>query len=338
MVQTQTAALCNLVLVTEKNDRSSYMSGILHGAFRLFPAKILLFFLCDDLNEMRIERTTVPMDPNNPTLLCEKIEYHVPKKQKERIYFSLCKDLQSDRECYLVWGDTTLSLEEMNQIARLADKVIFDSELAPNLVQFATEALSFHEHLNLDIADLNWSRILSWRTLLFNYFNDPATSTHLAHLKHIEIFYNQMQSPIFCHTQAQSLYFAFWIAQSLHLPFVEMKKEGDALILYFDHTGEKIAFEVKPLQNTLVNAGKILGIKLHLDHEMTISMVRNEKNPKELLIDASDLTRCSLQEHIDFSKEGTSYAIISDLAHIRGNQLFLSILQTIKTLPPEKCP
>lgn len=330
------AALCNLVLITEKNARSSYMNAVLNGAFRIFPAKMLIFTIVPDseLAAMKITRTQVPMSELANSVLCEKVEYFIPSSQRQLIYFCLCRDLQSDRECYLVFGDAPEKLLEVKSIAKMANKVLFDSELSPNLQRFAKDALSLRSELKLDVSDLNWSRILSWRMLFYNYFNDKTALEQFSSILKVEIAYNKLPSHIFCHARAQSIYFSFWLANCLGWEFSAMEENS----LTFVKEGKTLLFTLVPEENNAVNTGKILRVVLFFEQDRMIRMSRNVENVKELLVDAADLTKCSLQEKIDFSREGTSYALIPDLAHIHASKSFFAILEQLAKLPKDlKC-
>ena len=199
-----------------------------------------------------------------------------------------------------------------NPIARslekLASRIIFDAEATENIPAFAKAALRHHEETGVDIADLSWARTENWRQLMADIFRGKERVEQLRNLKKLQITYNALTSPSFCHTKIQALYLHGWLAA-----LMDWKSPPDVVLLEG--------------QNKDLTPGAILAVDMLTSNGEHFAFVRTPDHPHQIQMTLSTPDRCEIPSKFIFSKTQSGFSLVSEIGKSGTSPHFLKLME-----------
>lgn len=303
------ASLFNLIVFTQKNARADYLRTISQNAVRRFPSRVI-FITADrqsHADDLFADVTTLQSD-----VTCDWIDIHATEANLPMVPFAILPHLLTDLPIYVVWGeDPTLSNPIASALENLADRLIFDSETTDNLSAFASSALQHYKEAQVDIADLCWARTESWRQLLASIFHGEEKVEQLKRLKTMQITYNALTSPFFCHTKTQALYLQNWLESLL--------------------TWKNVAVTLQSGENKDLSPGAILSLDMLTSRGEHFAFVRTPEEPHQVKMILSTPDRCEIPSKFIFTKTQAGLSLVNEIGHTGTSHHFLKLMEKLSS-------
>lgn len=223
----QRAALFNLIVYAFESERLPYFVELSDLIAKQFPCRII-FIKENPKSEEKELKTQVQVklleNESDKTVICEQITVEAPESLNQNVFPLVLPHLLPDLPIYLVWAkDPTEPHPAFEPFKKLAHRLIFESECSNNLQSFAEKIQSNILKSHWEVADLNWARLESWRSVLLNLFNNEKRLQDLKELKKITLRYQGSESEYFCHNHFQVHYLHGWLAAQLGWTFKSLQ-------------------------------------------------------------------------------------------------------------------
>lgn len=235
------ASLFNLVVYSPKPSRTPYFKSLVEDIVDYFPCRVLFVEACasssEDCTGFAINFNSYAMRKGPYLTGYEEISLRCHSSQKEQIPFRLMPYFLPDLPIYLIWGqDPTTEYDILPTLLPVASRLIIDSEATDNLQRFTRQVQGQARGSNLDVIDLNWTRIKGWRDVIAEVFDTPSRVQQLSMAHKLVIKYNGRQDPFFSHNEIQAIYLQGWLAAQLHWQLRTLKRgAGNSQLNY--HNG-----------------------------------------------------------------------------------------------------
>ncbi len=329
------ACLFNLILYTNKNSRSGYIRTIAQKVIEKFPSRVILISADDDpmVDYLKTGVSVLAGAKGEYDIVCDLIEIEVAGASKVRTPFLILPHILPDLPVYLVWAEDPTKDDPISfQLEKFADRLIFDSESTDNLSKFAASLLHHKEISNIDIADLNWARLESWRDLLSRTFYTEDRLQKFEDATIIEIAYNAEESAFFCHTRIQSIYLQAWLSCQLNWKLKNVKQSLETMLFTYDKGNGDVTFEINPVRYSHLEPGTIVSFTLTTKTEERFSFARNLKFPHQIAMDISTPVKCDIPIQFIFAKAESGAALVKEICHKGTSSHYLKVLNLVKGL------
>lgn len=262
------ASLFNLVVFNQLSSRTDYVRSIVQKVVEKFPCRTL-FISQDPDTKASYLKTAVSVLMPSESIACDLIDIGVAGSDIEKVPFLILPHLVPDLPIYVLWAeDPSVPHPLFAPLAKLATRIIFDSESADNLLSFAKTLLSLKEQTNFDIADLNWARTQGWRNLIASIFDSPQKMKDLSDIASLKFTYNSRESEFFCHLKIQAMYLLAWLSsrlgwkvekaeKNLHFKFQNVEATIDSAFWEHLGSGTVIKAEMTTSNGDHFNASRI---------------------------------------------------------------------------------
>ena len=324
------ASLFNLIFFVQKSPREEYIRKVAYNLVEKFPARI--FFISLDPNSSEELKTSVAVISTTHgefDITCDLIEISSSEKEKPKIPFLLLPHLIPDLPVFLVWtADPSFNQSLCEELKHLATRIIFDSESTEDLSYFAESVLKIHNNDSLEVADLNWARLESWRLLISSAFSNPEKLEKLRKASSMTITYNSQETPFFCHTKIQAIYLQAWIASRLNWKASSYK---DPFFLSFSYISNEKAIEVhlKDSKDAKLPPGMILSVEIKTFENGVFTFSTDELHPGLVAFEYTTATECSLKTNLQIVKGESGQSLVKEICHKGTSQHYIEALDMI---------
>jgi hypothetical protein len=329
------ACLFNLILYTQKGKRTDYIRKIAQKVIERFPSRVLLVTADKTPTEdyLKTGVSVLSAVAGEYDVVCDLIEIEVAGKQQERIPFLILPHLLTDLPIYVLWAEDPIEEDPITyQLEKFANRLIFDSESTDNLANFAKALLHHHHVSGVDIADLNWARLESWRDLLSATFYTEDRLSKLEEAKTIAITYNGNETQFFCHTRIQSLYLQAWLGCQLDWKLKEHKIESKKVCFVYEKTKGEVIFEITPAKHQELSPGTVMSVAIRTEKEENFSFCRNEKYPHQISMEISTPVQCDIPIQFIFAKAESGQSLVKEICHKGTSSHYIKVLNFVKNL------
>lgn len=330
------SSLFNLVIVTEENERESYLKALCKSLIKKFPCRII--FVKESKKTGDFIKTSVSAlkpDGEDEGFFCEFIEFEVSSSYKERISYVIPPHITPDLPVYLLFSkdpsahDTPASMG----LDKIANRIIFDSECIEHLNSFASYIEELHKETT-SIGDLNWARFTPWRQLLAKVFSNKEKLAALISAETITISYNTLATDSFRHNKIQAAYMQAWIAEKMGWDFKQAECiDKKVLITYTSKYGTHEVYIVGSDPNKDLYPGRLTGIDIQMGDEK-IQFIRDKKSYHLIKICHSTNEICEIPTIYPVTKEGTGTSMTGEIYSKETSKDFLASLKLVKQLNP----
>jgi glucose-6-phosphate dehydrogenase assembly protein OpcA len=117
-----------------------------------------------------------------------------------------------------VIGEPDLESGLVSEIIDAADRLFIDSSRAPDLVATLNAVLDIRQQHDVDVCDLAWSRLQTWRALVAQFFDHDDALRELARLQAIDIV-SGSERP-----SAEAMLLAGWLVSRLGLLLADLSQ------------------------------------------------------------------------------------------------------------------
>lgn len=326
------ASLFNLIIYTQGNSRSDYLHTIAKRVIEKFPSRVIFLTKVEDsIKEIETRVSVLSSSDKQSDVACDYIEITVPKSRENEVSFLLLPHILPDLPIYVLWAEDPLLNNPLSkELERLASRMIFDSESTSSLQAFANNLLQRKKESSCDIADLNWARTESWRTLLSAFFHTPEKLSKIQNAKTISFSYNSFSSPFLQKTQTPSLYLQGWIASQLGWKCrkIETSKEPTSLT----YQGNKeVQVSLKESTYPSLPSGNILSCEILTYDNEHFSFTRSLTHPQQITLSSSSETTCELPLQYLFTKSESGHSLVKEISHSGTSTHYTNLLHLLTT-------
>ncbi len=327
------ASLFNLIFYVPNNQRAEYYRSIALKAIQKFPSRIL-FISVDQTpgaNFLKSSVSVLPVGSAENDAACDFIQIDVAGLQQLRIPFVVLPHIVPDLPVYLVWAEDPM---EDNPLAypleKLCTRLIFDSEATTNLPEFAKAVIRHQAVSQADIADLNWARMESWRDLFSTCFYTEERLGLLKKTKTLKIQYNGRETPFFCHTKIQAIYFQAWLACQLEWKLDGLASTSDSLS--FSYQQGAVQISLVPAQNEKLAPGTLMSIDLMTSEGHHFAFSRDPAFPPQINMVLCTEDKCEIPAQFIFAKAESGQSLVKEIYHKRTSDHYLKVLNFVSKM------
>jgi glucose-6-phosphate dehydrogenase assembly protein OpcA len=299
------ACLFNLVITLESDERFNYYQKVIQELIDQFPCRIFLIYFDPHQKEVSCSLKTY-QPKSSSSLYCECINLRLDANSQDQIHSFLMAYFVTDLPIYYIPTEHNDRLMPFTKwISPYCKRVICDSfdvkdvkAFSKNLEKLAAE--------NIDVADLNWSRIESWRETIAKNLNEKFLEQPTT----LEICYNacKNQHPF------QALFLSEFIKHRL-------KKNG----------AKAFKIILTPKEDTNIWFGAILSCEFTTGKTKQ-TFFRNLKKPQEVIIHYESEKECFLPSYVQFTRVESGQSLIKEIRHGTISADYLDILKAVATL------
>lgn len=326
------ASLFNIIFFVKNSPREEYIRKISFKLIEKFPARI--FFISSNPgspeNSLKTAVSVMTTEQGEFTITCDLIEISALGEGEKQIPFILLPHIIPDLPVFLVWTeDPGFDSSLCNELKSFATRVIFDSESTEDLCRFsqAVEKMQLESHV--EIADLNWARLESWRDLLTASFSTPEKIEELERTSSLTLTYNSQETPFFCHTKIQSIYLQAWLASRLKWTADEKRPALDFSRFMYEYKGRNIEVQLKSVKNPDFPPGMILSLDLTTTENEHYHFYRDAGASSQISLVYSNQTECRLPVKFQFSKGESGQSLIKEICHKGTSGHYQEVLNII---------
>ncbi|NGX47279.1 MAG: hypothetical protein K1000chlam3_00652 [Chlamydiae bacterium] len=326
------ASLFNLIFYTKKKARAEYIREISHKVIEKFPSRVIFITADTEGNYLNTRVQVVSSSNGESEIACDFIEIDVAGGHSERVPFVILPHILPDLPIYVIWAEDPAEKSPLfTQLQKLATRLIFDSESITDLASFSRHLIEFDQSPHLDVADLNWARMESWRDLLTSTFYREERLALLRKSIKIQILYNAQETAFTCHTQIQAIYLQGWLSTQLGWTLTKLSNDKGKYTFEYSRDGGQVKIELFPEWYENLKAGDILSIDLETEDQNHFSFGRNLDLPHHVSMRFSTLEKCDIPLKYIFAKDESGQSLVKEICHRGTSKHFLNLLEQIQT-------
>lgn len=325
------ASLFNLIVFTRFSPRTDYFRNIVQKVVEKFPCRTLFISHDPDSSQPYLKTAISVVSPSEEaSIACDQIDIGVAGPDLQRVPFVILPHLIPDLPIYLLWAeDPSIPHPLFPPLAKLATRIIFDSESADSLLAFAQTLLELKEKTGIDVADLNWARTEGWRDLISSTFNAGQRLALLKQISHLNIVYNARETEFFCHLKIQAMYLLAWASSRLcwkfenATPSLQFKFKSAAARIQSD-TWEKLG------------PGTVISVNLQTTDGHQFDAGRIPDAYHYVKIQFSSMEQCDLPYRFVLGQTATGQSLVNEICKNGTSVHYLDMLKELKTLDRDR--
>ncbi len=333
------ACLFNLIVFNRYSARSDYIRNIVQKVIEKFPCRVI--FISEDPNPQESYlKTAIAVrlaSEKESSIACDHIDIGVAGNELERVPYLLLPHLLPDLPTILLWAeDPSVPHSLFEPLIKFVDRIIFDSESADNLLEFAKTVLALNKKGH-DVADLNWARIEGWRDLIASLFNSPDRLAQLQNLKNLNICYNATPTEFFCHLKIQSIYLVSWLTSRLNWPY----ESSEELVPVTQNSA--LQFKFKTLSATIESAeweklgpGTVISVCFTTKNNERFDCGRIRERYHYVAIQISSPDKCDLPYQYILGQTATGQSLVKEICMKGTSKHYLEMLKELNLLDKEQ--
>lgn len=324
------ACLFNLLIFNRYSPRTDYIRSIAQKVVEKFPCRLIFISEDPDAEKPYLKTAVSVIMPQSKesSVACDHIDIGVGGADIERTPYLVLPHILPDLPTTLLWTeDPTVPHPLFKPLTKLADRLIFDSESAADLFAFAKTVFALQKKGPFDVADLNWARTEEWRDLLAFLFRTPEKINHLAHLKSLNLVYNQKENAYFTHLKIQSMYLIAWLSSRLSW------KLGEGLKCTSNHGSIAVSIDSKPWKN--LGPGTIISMCLETKDKTLFDCERKKLEPHCVDIKVTTDEKCDLPFQFLLQQTATGHSLVQEICRRGTSVHYFEMLQTLMKMKDE---
>lgn len=331
------ACLFNLVAYAEESNRVQQLSSLIDLCVEKFPSRIFLIektqtqgrdYFHVDVLEKCFSKEDVP-------LVCDQIRIISSESQLPRVLFLLWANFVPDLPIYLLWAQDPLADKVIfPNLQSIATRLIFDIGGSVSLQQFSKNILSIKNSLSIELMDVQWALLSSWRNAFAHVFDTEASIKSLRHTENIHIYYTSTEEHSFYDHEVLALYLIGWLSAKLHWSPSEQYSHEKQRGLLFVNEGKEINVNLHSQVNKTLPPGTITEIEILCEGQQTFSFVYNATLNRVLIHIASE-EKCELPISLPLAVQRRGFTFLKELMYANLNRDYFDMLRIPQKSVPE---
>lgn len=287
------ACLFNLIVYVKDPHKVSHFQKLADQVMNQFPCRVLFIEEIESSGDLVTAVSAKMIGNLDNKVHCDEIYLKVPSDQLEKIPFILLPHILPDLPVYLLWGEDPTKMHSLLQeLKSFSKRLIFDSDCANQLPEFAKKISYEIEQKHLDIADLNWVRLEGWREVLKNVFNSEDKIADLHQSQDIHITYNLSGTEKWCHPSIQAHYLHAWLAAQLNWTYTEIKNTQKCTQIIYQKPQDQVNVFIHAIENQQISSGSILKVYIQTESGSEITLDHQTEGHVRLIICSKE--KCDL--------------------------------------------
>lgn len=326
------ASLFNLIVYTKFSPRTDYFRKIVQKVVEKFPCRTLFISHDPDSPQPYLKTAISVVTPSEQeaSIACDQIDIGVAGPDLERVPFVILPHLIPDLPNYLLWAeDPSVPHPLFPPLAKLATRIIFDSESGGSLLAFANTLLDLHEKTGIDVADLNWARTEGWRDLIASTFDSKQRQELLKEITILKIVYNAYETEFFSHLKIQAMYLLAWASSRLGWKF---EKATPSLHFAF----QSVDAHIKSDNWEKLGPGTVISVSLHTSDGHIFDAGRIPDAYHYVKIQFSSPEQCDLPYRFVLGQTATGQSLVKEICTKGTSVHYLDMLKELKTLDRDR--
>ena len=331
------ACLFNLIVYTQKGERTTYLNAVAQKVIEKFPSRIIFITHDSSCNshDLRTRVSVLTADKGETEIACDLIEIDICSHLLPRVPFVILPHILPDLPVYLLHGDDPTEPSPIaEQLEHFASRIIFDSETTRDLPRFAQILLTYNKGGSADIADLNWARIEGWRLLFANVFKSPEELDHLRDTTTLNLHYNDKKTEYLSHTNIQAIYLQGWLAVQLGWTLTKIVKDRGIQTFSYERENAPLHISLHPSRMEGVPSGRILSIEIKTKRGHHYTFKRDKKCPHHVIIEKSSAASCALPVHYVLDKDVSGKSLVKEICHKGTSSHYTKMLALLGNINP----
>jgi len=327
------ASLFNLIVFSPDPDRTAYFRSLVEDIVDYFPCRVLFVEACskrvDDCEGIVTDFNGYAQRKGPYLTGYEEVTLVYHPSQRDQISFRLLPYLLPDLPNYLIWGqDPTTEHDVLPALLPYTNRLIIDSEATDDLQRFTRQILGQIQGSNIDVIDLNWTRIKGWRDVVSEVFDTSVRVQQLSIAKELIIKYNGRQNPFFTHNEAQAIYLQGWLAAQLHWQLRSLERGSGVSTLQYSNGIRDTKVQLVAEDVDERSPGSILSLEIFGDGENHYTF---ERSPGQQVatVRVSSKTNCLLPFHLVLWGPERRYHFLRELFYCDPTTHYLHTLHTL---------
>jgi glucose-6-phosphate dehydrogenase assembly protein OpcA len=329
------ACLFNLIFYTKKGHRLGYIQKLAQKVIEKFPSRVI-FILADKMassSSLKTEVSILTSSQGSFDVACDYIQIDAEGASCDQIPFLVLPHILPDLPVYLVLAEDPTENDPVSyELEQLADRLIFDSEMASSLPLFAKNLLYHYDKLQHDIADLNWARLESFREMLSTAFYSEEKLAPMRQAQTLSLRYNAQKTPFFCHTKIQALYLEAWLSCQLGWQLHSVTREEDMLKFIYRGSSGPITIELIPEELSHLPPGLVLSLHISTSGGEQFSFERDRSSLHQIVFKHATPSSCDLPSRYIFERAESGHSLIKEICHRGTSEHFIHVLHHLEAI------
>ena len=185
--------------------------------------------------------------------------------------------------------------------------------------------------LRMDLMDMHWALLGSWRDLLTTIFDRPEKVQLLKNCKSVQIAYNSIKTASIKHPDLRSIYLQAWLASRLGARFRKAEFLGQNLLISYFGEENPLVVALEPRIDKQYYPGTILELIMTFTSGDSYSITPKPAVSQALIHEESALT-CALPYTLPLPNVFSGITFLNELLYQNVGEHYRKMLRMISHL------
>jgi len=323
------AALFSLVVYAQDQAHAETLNQLVLNVIEKLPCRIIFIQKHEtQADYLRVSVSNQSAEASESTVVCDRILVETSDQYLARISFIILPHILPDLPVYLIWGkDPSQEKEILPHLKPFATKIIFSSDYSHGFRQFSRNILSFGKDSSVELMDINWALLTSWRDVMSKIFDSAATVQRLQSCDSLSMHYSidkkTNQSP-----EIQIVYLFCWLAGQLGWKYQSHEKNQYGHQLVYTYASKPIKITLLARLNDQLPQGSVLNIDITCADHYLYSIAR-VLNSTKVVIHISSLETCEIPVTLPLPCLRRGFTFMKELFYFGTTKHYQSMLEEL---------
>jgi glucose-6-phosphate dehydrogenase assembly protein OpcA len=269
-------AFFNLVVYLPRSGRRSAVHTIVENITTKLPARTIVITHKED-NTEGLEVRTIPhlLQHGATRIAAEEISIEASPSELAKVPFTVMPYLLPDLPIYLLWDQNPLEDKTiLPHLEPFATRLIFNADASDDWRIFSSSLLQNVATRPLEIMDVNWASIGTWRDAFVRLFHTNATIEQLKGCKQLYLTHSGTHKA----DTTQSLYLCSWLAAQLDWSLEKLQNSKNGMQATYKHSSGSVVVHFQGIACDAHFAGEVLSIKIATADDTSYTLKRHPHN------------------------------------------------------------
>lgn len=324
------ARLFNLIVYSPNLAKQECLKETIQSICARFPCRIIIIQLDPQLSGDTVEATTrivlaknsKDAQPSEETLIkCAPGGIH-------KVPYVVMPNLIPDIPIHLMWGQNPCEDKTiLPHFHAFATRLIFDTDKLPDWQTFASGMVNLLQQGKLDVIDINWAMLASWRDIFVRVFSTEPDIDELRFARRIRISFNP-QNNSSVQGIVQGVYLVYWLAAQLEWTTTSFKCTQENAQLFFSHEHGELIIDIDKVTDAMPSDDIIKSIEIVSSNGSDYAFHANP-TLRTALIKVEHTNFCEMPYHLPLTTVKKSFAFIKELLHRTASIHYRNMLEKV---------
>ena len=327
------ASLFNLIIYAREAERVAYFEELIRNILSKFPCRIIFIYAHENSKEyFHVDVTSAMSGVGKEQAICDRITIKSSEGQLPRIPSILFPSLIPDLPIYLLWGQSPFEEHLIfPALQPYASRVIVDPECFDDLSIFCRQMEANLNLLKMDLMDMHWALLSSWRDLLATLFDRPEKLMLLKKWKSAIITYNSSRSKMIQYPEMRAIYLQGWLASRLGASYRQAEFFEDNLLISYYGQSNPLVIALQPKMDPQQPPGTIFNVELVFTTGDSYTITPMPGLAQALIHESSTLT-CALPFTLPLPNVFSGVGFLNEILYQNVGEHYRDMLKMISHL------